>query len=113
MREPARARGGLRPQPALPARACVRPRQRACTGGAGRPRAPPAAPGPRRPPQLAASRAPAGRGAALAGLRPLRRLPQEPGAHRGERPDGGERRVADQDPALRQAQVNLPARLVN
>lgn len=61
------------------------------------------------PPGSAAPLALAGGSAALAGLRALRGLPQERPAHRGERPDGGQLRVADQDPALRQAQVDLPA----
>ncbi|OXB57336.1 hypothetical protein ASZ78_011756 [Callipepla squamata] len=46
----------------------------------------------------------AGGRAALAGLRAVRRVPPQRAAHRGERPDGGQLRVADADPALRQAQ---------
>lgn len=47
----------------------------------------------------------AGGRAALAGLRSVRRVPPQRAAHRGERCDGGQLRVADPDPALRQAQV--------
>lgn len=78
--------------------------------GRGRARSRPGrARGARRCPVTAALPVPSGRSAALAGLCPVRRLPPEPRAHRGEQPDGGERRLPDPHPALRPPQVSAPS----
>lgn len=76
-------------------------------GGDGR-RPAPAEPAGRGAAPLTAAPVPAGRSAALVGLRAVRRLPPEPRAHRGEQPDGGERRLPDPHPALRTPQVSAP-----
>lgn len=78
-------------------------RDRAGTGGRG---PAPVEPAGRGAAPVTAAPVPAGRGSALVGLRAVRRLPPEPRAHRGEQPDGGERRLPDPHPALRTPQVS-------